>query len=209
MNIFRKLLGQTDKFFDLLEAGAVEAHNSVKLLYSIIRDQELNPALDPVTQIRRKEKHITEEIGEELCKTFVTPLEREDIERLSVFLYKIPKTVEKFLEKYLLCRHQLRNVNFSGQISILEKAAGTVAEMVSNLRKHPGLEVMREQNDRLHQLEGEADKLMLKIVSGLYAGDKDSLAVIMTLDLCETLEDAIDRCRDAGNVVFQTVLKYS
>ena len=68
---------------------------------------------------------------------------------------------------------------------------------------------MKEQNDRLHNLEGQADKLMLQFVRDLYSGQHEPLKVIITLDLCETLERIVDRCRDAGNVIFQIVLKYS
>ena len=46
-------------------------------------------------------------------------------------------------------------------------------------------------------------------VQVIYSGKHDPLKVIILLDLCETLEKIIDRCRDAGNVVFQIVLKYS
>ena len=55
--------------------------------------------LDAFVAVRRKEKLLAQDLTEYLCKTFVTPLEREDIEALSNALYKIPKTVEKFAER--------------------------------------------------------------------------------------------------------------
>ena len=64
-------------------------------------------------------------------------------------------------------------------------------------------------NERLHHFEGQADKLMLQFVRDLYTGKHEPLRVIIMLDLYETLEGIIDRCRDAGNVIFQIVLKYS
>ena len=209
MNAIRKLLGHDDKFFDLLEASAVEAQNSMRLLVDIMSKADAMPTMDDLVQSRRKDKRITEQITEELCKTFVTPLEREDIEALSRSLYKICKTIEKFSEKYILCREHLKDANFSRQVSILEQTTQTVTQMVQKLRTRTHLEGMKQQNDKLHYLEGEADKLMLELLRDLYSGRHDTLKVLIVMDLYETLEKVIDRCRDAGNVIFEIVLKYS
>ncbi len=188
----------------------MEAQSSVRLLVEMLgRKNENIKNLDEFVLTRRKDKRITESITEELCKTFVTPLDREDIERLSFALYKIPKTVEKFSEKYMLCREKVDKIDFSRQMDILAKSVDTVLLMVSKLRVKAHLEQMKEHNDKLHYLEGEADKHMLEIMRSLYAGHKDALSVIISLDLYEEIERIIDRCRDAGNVVFQIVLKYS
>ena len=209
MKWFRKLLGYDDKFFDLLEASAAQAQSSVALLVDLIGRSDKAPNLDAFIQSRRNEKRINEEITEQLCKTFVTPLEREDIESLSTALYRIPKTIEKFSQKYIVCLAQVRDVDFSGQVQLLAQAVATVTEMVKTLRRRAGLEQVKAQNNRLHQLEGEADKLILELFKVLYSGRHDHLRVIVSMDLYETLEEIIDRCRDAGNVIFQIVLKYS
>ena len=81
--------------------------------------------------------------------------------------------------------------------------------MTRELRSDPNLEVVRDQNDRLQHLEGEADKLMVELLRGLYAGQHDPVSVIALKDLYDLLEKVIDRCRDAGNVIFYIVLKNS
>jgi uncharacterized protein Yka (UPF0111/DUF47 family) len=106
-------------------------------------------------------------------------------------------------------RGQVQGLDFQEQVRIIEESAKTVTEMVRKLRSRAHLETMKEHNDRLHYLEGQADKIMLQFVRDLYSGRHDPLRVIIMLDLCETLERIVDRCRDAGNVIFQIVLKYS
>ena len=209
MNWFKKLVGHDEKFYDLLEASANEAQNSIVLLVKMLKSTADITSLDEMAKTRRKDKRITEEITEQLCKTFVTPLDREDIEALSTALYKIPKMVEKFGEKYLLCRPYLEGVDFSRQTSILEQTTATVSQMVAHLRKRTHLEQVKEENDQLHYLEGEADKLILQLTHELYSGRHDPLKVIIHMDLYNILEKVIDRCRDAGNIIFQIVLKYS
>jgi uncharacterized protein len=98
----RKLPGKDEKFFDLLEASAEEAKTSTSLLaryLQTLHDPLKRQSLDEFILSRRKDKRITSQITEELCRTFVTPLEREDIEELSLALYRIPKGIEKIVDR--------------------------------------------------------------------------------------------------------------
>ena len=81
--------------------------------------------------------------------------------------------------------------------------------MVRQLRRRPHLDKIKEENDRLHQYEGEADKLILELLRDLYSGKYEALQAIVLRDLYELLEKVIDRCRDAGNIIFQIMLKNS
>jgi len=207
MSIFEQLLGRDEGFFDLLESSASQVFRSVQILGDMLRMPYQPSMTNELLQARRENKRIIERINEQLCRIPVAPLDLEDINTLSVALYKISKSVGKFGEKYLLCRERIRDTDFSRQMSILEQTADTATHMVHALRKRPALEPMRDQNIRLRQLEHEADNLMLELSRDLYSGKHDPLKVIIILDLHETLEKSIDRCKDAGNVVFQIVLK--
>jgi len=81
--------------------------------------------------------------------------------------------------------------------------------MVKQLRKGTNLKTAREMNTRLQAIEGEADKLELELLRELYHGDYNAKHIIFLRDLYDLLEKVIDRCRDAGNVILQIVLKYS
>jgi uncharacterized protein len=205
----QRLLGKDQKFYNFLEASATQVASSGHALSELMQRPPAERNLDEFIQTRRKDKRITEEISQALCKTFVTPLEREDIEALSNALYKIPKTIEKFGEHFLVCHHQLKGESFVFQTKLIEQATATVHQMVAGLRQKQSLEHVRAQNDRLQSLEGEADKFMLQLLEDLYSGKHEPLQVVILRGLCELLEKVVDRCRDAGNIVFHIVLKYS
>jgi uncharacterized protein Yka (UPF0111/DUF47 family) len=205
----QKLLSRDDKFFDLLEASAEQARSSVQLLVPYLKSPERVLSLDEFVEKRRRDKVITREISEHLCTTFVTPLEREDIEQLSNALYKIPKTVEKFGERLLIAPHLVKGLDLSKHADMLEEATDVVLVMVKELRSGVNLKEIKVQNDRLQHIEGEADKLMLAALRGIYATDENPLRTVFLKDLFELLEKVFDRCRDAGNSVFQIVLKHS
>jgi len=84
-----------------------------------------------------------------------------------------------------------------------------VLEMVKALRDGMNLEKIRDLNDKLQFLEGEADDQMLILYKDLFSGKYEPVQVILLKDLYELLEKMIDRCRDAGNVVAHIVLKNS
>lgn len=208
----RKLFGKDEKFYDLLEASADEVLASTKLFSAYLQRGNAYTAssdLDEFIQSRQKNKQITSQITEELCKTFVTPLEREDIEALSLALYRIPKTVEKLVRRLSLYPGRLPREGFVRQAELLGQAAAAVAFMVKQLRKGAKLETVQEANEKLKYAEGEADKVMLGLIRELYVGPTDAKETMILQDLFEMTEKCIDRCRDAGNVVFQIVLKYS
>jgi len=208
----RKLFGKDERFYDLLEASAEEALTSTKLFSAYLQRSSAYTAssdLDDFIQSRRKDKHITRQITEELCRTFVTPLEREDIEALSLALYRIPKTVEKLVERLSIYPGKLPREGFVRQAELLGQAAEAVTFMVKQLRHGAKLEGVQEANERLQYAEGEADKVMLGLIRDLYVGPYDAKETMILQDLFEMTEKSIDRCRDAGNVVFQIVLKYS
>jgi uncharacterized protein len=205
----QKLLGKEDKFFRLLEASAEEARTSVQALVKLSKDLDKPVALDEFAYSRRKDKLITQEISTAVYTTFVTALEREDIEDLSNALYKIPKTVEKFSERFLLAPQHVRGIDFSKQIDLLERGTEIVVEMVKALHDGMNLERIKELNDKLQFLEGEADKHMMTLYKDLFGGKHEPLQVILLKDLYELLEKIIDRCRDAGNVIGHIVLKNS
>src|ERR1043165_10155648 len=208
----QKIFGRDEKFYDLLEKSAEEADASVHHLIALLERLEQHEApqsLEQFVHIRRKDKEITQELTEQLCKVFITPFEREDIQALTGALYKIPKTVEKIGERVLICPEDLHGRDFRKQVELLDQAAETVVAMVKQLRKGTDAATAREMNAKLQTIEGDADKLELELLRDLYHGDYDTKHVIFLRDFYDLLEKVIDRCRDAGNVILQVVLKYS
>lgn len=208
----RRFFGHDEKFFDLLEASAQQADTSVHELVALlgrVAHEDSAQSLDAFVHSRRKDKEITQQLTEQLVKTFITPLEREDIQALAAALYKIPKTVEKIGERILICPRDLKGHDFAKQVELLDQAAEVVLSMVKDLRKGTNLAATREKNNRLQTLEGEADALEVALLTELYHGDYNARQLMFLRDLYDLLEKVIDRCRDAGNVILEIALKYS
>jgi uncharacterized protein Yka (UPF0111/DUF47 family) len=205
---FQQLLGREDEFCALLEASAQEANRSVAALRHILNAPG-EVSLNEFAAARRADKQITEQITTMLITTFVTPMEREDIEALAEALYKIPKTVEKFAERYLIVADQVGDMEFRAQVDLLGRAVDLVLQMTQALRAGRNLGSIKDLQNKLQQVEAEADDLILEKLQPFYTPGFPPLKAVMLRDLFELNEKAIDRCRDAGNVISHILLKNS
>ncbi|QSX77199.1 DUF47 domain-containing protein [Agrilutibacter solisilvae] len=202
------IFGQGMQFYTLLEAAATAAHDSTKALHAMLKETARAPSLDAFKLARQREREASDKISRELVNSFITPIEREDIEALGSALYKIPKQVEKFADRYAMALNHLDGIDFAPRAAMLEQAASVVVEMVHELR-HMKLERMKSLNDRLRSIEMEADRLMLELYRDIYSGKLDHLQMFLLKEFFEILEKAIDRCREAGVVAYEIVLKNS
>ncbi|MDR6992385.1 MULTISPECIES: DUF47 family protein [Luteimonas] len=202
------IFGQGNQFYTLLEEAAVAAHDSTVALHAMLKAADRQPALDAFKLARMREREASEKISQALVDSFITPIEREDIEALGSALYKIPKQVEKFADRYSLATMHLEHIDFAPRAAMLEQASAVVVKMVKTLRSMK-LEPMKALNDELRALENEADRLMLELYRDIYSGKLDPLQMFLLKEFFEILEKAIDRCREAGVVAYEIVLKNS
>ncbi len=202
------IFGQGKQFYSLLNEAAVAAHDSTKALYEMLKAPERNQSLEAFKLARQRERVASDKISQALVDSFITPIEREDIEALGSALYKIPKQVERFADRYALARHRLAGIDFAPRAAMLEQAAGVVVEMVKELPRLQ-IEPMKALNDRLRVLEAEADRLILELHRDIYSGQLDAGEMFLLKEFFEILEKAIDRCREAGVVSYQIALKNS
>jgi len=207
----QKIFAKDDKFFTLLEASAAEGSTSIQALNRLLSQPAATASLETFHQAKETDKKITDQINEALVASFVTQLEKEDIEVLSHALYRIPKTVEKFAERFTICPPLVKDVDFSRHIALLDAATIQVVALVGLLRTLGSgkIHVAKGLNGQLQQIEGDADALQIEMLRDLYSGRHDPIRVIALRDLFELLETVVDRCRDAGNIITHIVLKNS
>ncbi|EIL93386.1 MULTISPECIES: DUF47 domain-containing protein [Rhodanobacter] len=203
------IFGKGDKFYNLLEQSAAAAHESAKALHGLVTQADHTPVMAEFAAARAREKALAAQISEELVNTFVTALDREDIEALNSALYKIPKTVEKFAERYEIVAQRLAGVDFAQRAMVLERSSAVVVEMIGELRRGLRIDPVKKLQDRLQTLESEGDRMLLAPYRTLYVEGNDAMRAMLAKDLFELLEKAIDKCRDVGNIVYSIVLKNS
>jgi uncharacterized protein len=202
------IFGSGKQFYALLDEAADAAYESAKALHTMMKLSDREPALDSFKLARQRERATADKINKALVESFITPIEREDIEALGSALYKIPKQIEKFADRYSMAVSHLNAIDFAPRAAMLEQAAGVVVEMVHSI-VGMNIDHMTMLNEKLRSIENEADRLMLELYRDIYSGKLDSLQMFLLKEFFKILEKAIDRCREAGVVSYQIVLKNS
>ncbi len=198
-----------DEFIRLLEGSAAQTNSMALSLKQMIQRPD---SIESVRYFRKAEfgdMQLTEKIRELLVSTFITAIEREDIESLSNSLLKIAKTINKFGERFKAAQHLTDKSYFLQQLEYLTDATLVLIELIACLKKITDLKNAKLLKDRLDQCEYEADKLLDESIERLYKSETDAIRLFVTKDLLSHLESAIDRCRNAGDVVYQIILKNS
>lgn len=203
------IFGKGDKFYGLLEQSAATVCESAGALHELLTRPDRGATMAAFTVTRAREKALAAQISEELVNTFVTALDREDIEALNSALYKIPKSIEKFAERYEIVAERLDGVDFVQRTLVLRRSSEVVAEMIGELRRGLRIDPVRKLQDRLQALESEGDRMLLAPYRTLYVDGNDAMRAMLAKDLFELIEKAIDKCRDVGNIVYSIVLKNS
>lgn len=205
----QRTLGRPREFFGLLEQSAILGAESVAALRNMVASRTSAPTLEPFVTARRKDKEIINRLDAMLIQVFVTPIEREDIHAVANQLYRLPKTVEKFAERYDIVWQKVGDYDFALVTQMIEGGAKIVVEMVQNMQAGGGLAEIKALDARLSQIEADAGKVILDALRRIYEPGGDPLREIIAQDLYHILSDCIEVCRSIGRTLALVIHKNS
>jgi uncharacterized protein Yka (UPF0111/DUF47 family) len=203
----QRWLEKDNRCFDLLEASGGQARASVLALADFLKSPPAKRSLEVFDRCRAEHKRINRELTQHLCVTFVTPIEREDIAKLGGALNRVSKASEKFVERFQLAPKRVEGWDLTGQVGMLKEAAELMGNTVTELCHESDQEKINAYNNRMQQIEGEADRLLEETLRSFYQAEEGNVAWVVRKDLAEQLEKVFDRCRSVGNVTYWTLLK--
>lgn len=205
----QRVLGRPGEFFGVLAESARECCSALHAVQALLKNPGAKDALESFANARRRDKELTQRMETMLTRVFVTPIEREDLESISQALYVIPKTVEKFAERYVLVSGRLQGHDFAPHAAMLERAALKVLEMVEAMRENRKLTEFQRLNRELIQIEYTADEMLYASLRRIYTPGFPALEGIILKDLLDILEAVMEHCRAAGEIIQHVTLKNS
>ena len=208
------LFSQEGELYDLLEGSAREAQRSVELLDRYLRARTgiIGPLLnlDDIARARRNNRERARRITAMLAQTGATlPFGGEEIEALSYALHGITELSERLVERLSVYPRSLPDEIFQRQSTLLKDAVKAVGLMVRQLREQWNLETIQASQDRIQAAEDDVDGVLLTVLQELNREAYDLRELVILKQVHETIEEAIDRCRDAGNAVQRIVLAHA
>jgi uncharacterized protein len=201
-----RLIPREEKFFADFQALADELKRGARLLEDMLAPE--HPAWDKADEIKEAEHkcdQLTHEIIQRLNRTFVTPLDREDIFNLARSLDDVMDAIDAVAALVRLYRLESVRVGARELARIVTASTDQVRLAVGAMQEHKGL---MPHAIEVNRLENEADRVHHQAVSKLFEEERDPLTIIKWKETFDFLEDASDRCEDVANVIEGVMVKH-
>jgi uncharacterized protein len=201
-----KLFRKDEKFFKIFGQMTVHILEAAELLGNMLRNPTEDQALlaSKIKDLEHKGDELTHRVIDELNKTFITPIDREDIHDLSAALDDVLDLIDGIATRLVLFRitEPIRDV--PEMCAVLLSQAMELGAAVSNLQDN---DHVVERCIEINRLENDADRLFQSSIAALFDEVKDPIEVIKRKEIIETLEAATDKAEDVANVLESIIVK--
>jgi predicted phosphate transport protein (TIGR00153 family) len=150
---------------------------------------------------------LTHETIERLNRTFITPIDREDIHELICRVDDVLDLVDTAVDRIVLFKIEKPIQASKDLAQCLLRSTALIRDMMPLLRNMKDADVVRQKVREVHRLENEADRIERTALASLFENGEDPKYIIKWMSIIETLETATDRCEDVANVIEGIVLK--
>lgn len=207
------LLPREEKFLKLLMDMERHANQSCRLLKTMVEKRDdanaISEAAEGIRKSKREAKKSLEIITQEICRTLITPFDREDIQEFAVVLYHIPKLIDKITVRMLTHDMHPFNGDFNKFVEIIERQAEAMSAVLHEFSGKLNTKTVNAKAAILHELEDQGDVVLGQLIASSFHDIADVRELILRKDMYEMLEDVTDQYRDAANVALQIILKHS
>jgi uncharacterized protein len=201
-----KLFKKDEKFFKIFGQMTVHIREAAEILESMVRHPESDlPALAAkIKDLEHKGDELTHRVIDELNKTFITPIDREDIHDLSAALDDVLDLIDSTAARIVLFRIVEPISAVPDMCAVLLNQAKEIGTAVSNLQYN---DHVVEHCIEINRLENDADRLFQIAIAALFEEVKDPIDVIKRKEIIETMEAATDKAEDVANVLESIIVK--
>lgn len=203
-------LPRETNFYDLFEQHiAIVVLCTQELLASVTSGHEFVERARQIKDLEHQADAVTHQCIEELHKTFITPFQRDDIYRLISKMDDIIDLTEDTAAHIVIYKIQEMTFEIQELARVLVKASQELQKVVAQLRLGHDREKMKELFLDISHLENAADLIYLKAIGRLFDDFHDTRLVIKWKEIYDNIENAIDSCKDAANIIEGVILESS
>jgi predicted phosphate transport protein (TIGR00153 family) len=201
-----RLIPREEKFYSDFQALADELKRGARLLEEMVApDRPVWDKADEIKEVEHKCDFLTHEIIQRLNRTFVTPLDREDIHALARSLDDVMDAIDA--SATLLRLYRLDRVRYGARelAHVISASTDQLRLALDAMEKHKGVITHAVE---INRLENEADRIHQQAVTRLFDDEHDPIVVMKWKEALDFLEQATDRCEDVANVLEGVVVKH-
>ena len=202
-----RLIPHEEKFYDDFVALAEEIRRGASMLEEMLApDHPVWDTADEIKEIEHKCDFLTHEIIQRLHRTFVTPLDREDIHALARSLDDVMDAIDA--SSWIVRLYQIERVR-AGARDLARIVVASTEEVVKAMKALERRKGVAEPAVEINRLENEADRAHQNAVRRLFEEERDPIQIMKWKEILDFLEEATDRCEDVANVLEGVVIKHT
>jgi predicted phosphate transport protein (TIGR00153 family) len=206
-DVMLKLFTKTEeKFFGIFNQMVVHISEAVEILLSMVSEPagDMQAMAVRIKELEHKGDELTHRVIDELNKTFITPIDREDIHDLSIALDDVLDLIDATAARIVLFQiHE--SIPAAPEMSRV--LLSQVKEISAAVKKLQDNDHVVERCIEINRLENDADRLFQTAIARLFNEAKDPIDVIKKKEIIETLERATDKAEDVANVLQTIIVK--
>jgi len=202
---FPRFIPKEEKFFDMLKTSVKNLREGAKALKGLVEDYtDVEEKVRGIKRIEHQGDTITHEIMDKLNKTFITPIDREDIHKLASELDNVLDAIEGISSRLYNFKIPQPTPECIRLVNIVCEAVEQIEKAVSDLEHFDSLLPFCIE---INRLENEADQISQQMVGQLLDEESDWRVAIKWKEIYARLETATDHCEDIANVIESVVVK--
>jgi hypothetical protein len=204
-----RLIPKDEKFYDMFEELACKIEEGGKMFTDILNNYEQSEAkIAKLKEIEHEADIITHRTYEKMHRTFLTPLDREDIYNLVNKMDSVLDMIEAAAVRMQLYKIKKPADEIKELARILNLAIGKIKKIVHALRDKKKSQEILEDCVEINTLENEGDIVLRMTMARLFEREKDPIELIKWKEIFERIEESIDVCEDVSNIIEGIVLKH-
>ena len=202
-----RLVPHEEKFFEDFQALGDELRKGARLLEDMVApERPIWDKAEEIKEVEHKCDFLTHEVIQRLNRTFVTPIDREDIHALARSLDDVMDAIDAAAAVVRL--YSLTTVRFGARELAKDISASTVVIHHALAALEKGAKGVNAHGVEINRLENEADRIHQQAVVRLFDEETNPIVVIKWKEALDFLEQATDRCEDVANVIESIVVKH-
>ena len=204
-----RLIPRDEKFYDMFEELANKIEEGGNMFTDILNNYEQSEAkIAKLKEIEHEADIITHRTYEKMHRTFLTPLDREDIYNLVNKMDSVLDMIEAAAVRMQLYKIKKPADEIKELARILNLAIGKIKKIVHALRDKKKSQEILEDCVEINTLENEGDIVLRMTMARLFEREKDPIELIKWKEIFERIEESIDVCEDVSNIIEGIVLKH-
>lgn len=205
-----RITRKEEAFFDLFVETAESGCKTAKMLEELMKNYtRVNEKIDAIEECEHECDNQVHKILEQLNKSFITPIDREDIYLIAKELDNITDDIESTAHRFTMFNVRSITEDAKKMAGLIVKCTEELKAVMAELKYMKTSKLLKERIIEVNRIEDEGDLVFRNAITKLFIQETDAVEVIKWKEIYEYLENTLDACEDVANIVEGVVMKHA